>query len=252
MNWGGRLQAHSQWDNNSESGFDSQMKVLKTATRTIIATSYATSDSHAILKFFLVSSRKYDFFLRHPQSSWNTGQPCDCSVNLSRRATPLFPIPQLFNRRQILFKAEMIHHAAEFNHRYKMRAVAEEASCYAVLSVWSTYMQLIGPLSPFSPSFTSFLALSNHFIRFLLLCSSSHCWFMSAQCHVSSRHHIQRLLWDSTELHEYPPSDLFYTKALISLHVCLESISGYCDDLIIFPKNMSDFFMFAFKPRRFH
>lgn len=251
MNWGGRLQAHSQWDNNSESGFDSQMKVLKTATRRI----KPRRTQHLILTLYwssFLSPPGNMIFLRHPQSSWNTGQPCDCSVNLSRRATPLFPIPQLFNRRQILFKAEMIHHAAEFNHRYKMRAVAEEASCYAVLSVWSTYMQLIGPLSPFSPSFTSFLALSNHFIRFLLLCSSSHCWFMSAQCHVSSRHHIQRLLWDSTELHEYPPSDLFYTKALISLHVCLESISGYCDDLIIFPKNMSDFFMFAFKPRRFH
>lgn len=168
MNWGGRLQAHSQWDNNSESGFDSQMKVLKTATRRI----KPRRTQHLILTLYwssFLSPPGNMIFLRHPQSSWNTGQPCDCSVNLSRRATPLFPIPQLFNRRQILFKAEMIHHAAEFNHRYKMRAVAEEASCYAVLSVWSTYMQLIGPLSPFSPSFTSFLALSNHFIRFLLL-----------------------------------------------------------------------------------
>lgn len=115
MKWGGRLQTHSQWDNNSESGFDSQMIVLKGARRRIEPRHMQTSDSHAILKLFLYPSGNMIFLHPHPHnSSWNTGQPCNCSVNLSCRATPLIPILQFFNHRQILFKAEMIHHEAEF------------------------------------------------------------------------------------------------------------------------------------------
>lgn len=115
MNWGGRLQAHSQWDNNGESGFDSQMKVLKRVTRRIEPRRTQRLILTLPLKLLLCPSGNMIFLFSPPlQSVWNTGQPRDCSVNLSCRATPLFPILQLFTRRQILSKAEMIHHAAEF------------------------------------------------------------------------------------------------------------------------------------------
>lgn len=117
MNWGGRLQAHSQWDNNSESGFDSQMIVLKGGR--------GAEQSHVIRKHLILTLCWSSF--SYPLEIWFSFTPpsnpnpveiavslCDCSVNLSRRATPLFPTLRFFNRCQILFKAEMIHHAAEF------------------------------------------------------------------------------------------------------------------------------------------
>lgn len=121
------------------------------------------------------------------------------------------------------------------HHHYKMRAAAEEASGYAILSVPTTYMQLIGLFPQFFSLFHLFFSPSAIMSSDFAV-SSSPCWFMSSRRHVHSQHYIQSLLWDSCDLHEYPPSDLFYTEALISLHVCLESICSCCDGLIILPK----------------
>lgn len=67
---GGRLQAHSQWDNNSEPGFDSQMKVFKRVTRGI----EPHRTQHLILtlrqKLFLCPFGNMIFLC--PQSIWNS------------------------------------------------------------------------------------------------------------------------------------------------------------------------------------
>ena len=141
MNWGGRLQAHSQWDNNGESWLwlSNESPQEGDAENGVTPHTHATSDSHAssfCVPLEISFSLCPRIHLKIP-------------VSLSRRATPLFSYPSAL---QILFKAEMIHRAAEF---------AINISRCSILSAWSPYMELIGLFSH-----------SRVFLRTLLICVS--------------------------------------------------------------------------------
>ena len=151
MDWGGRLQAHSHWDNNNKSGFDSQMKVLKRMMWRIEPrqTQHLTLMLQPKLFFFSLSlfsdslCSSGNMIFSCPQSVWNTGQPCNCSVNLSCRATPLFPILQalLFTRHQIPLQDQA--DPPWIHYHYMMSAIAEEISCYSIICFVS-FMELTG------------------------------------------------------------------------------------------------------------